>query len=99
MGTDLSSGAAVVLSGGETVPALLASCAFPGLYPPVQLGGRLLVDGGVSADVPILQTEALGAQVTYVLPAAGSEAPGSVLHGPMQLAYRAESAPSPGGPQ
>jgi NTE family protein len=87
--TDLSSGAAVVLSGGETVPALLASCAFPGLYAPVELGGRLLVDGGVSADVPVLQAEALGAQVTYVLPAAGCDAPRSALHGPMPLAHHA----------
>jgi NTE family protein len=87
--TDLSSGAAVVLSGGETVPALLASCAFPGLYAPVDVGGRLLVDGGVSADVPVLQAEALGAQVTYVLPAAVCDAPRSVLHGPMPLAYHA----------
>jgi len=86
--TDLSSGAAVVLSGGETVPALLASCAFPGLYAPVELGGRLLVDGGVSADVPVLQAEALGAQVSYVLPAAGCDAR-AVLHGPMPLAYHA----------
>ena len=51
--TDLGSGAAVVLSGGQTGPALLASCAFPGLYPPVEVDGRLLVDGGVSADVPV----------------------------------------------
>jgi len=68
--TELASGAPVVLSEGETVPALLASCAFPGLYPPVAMGERLLVDGGVSADLPVLQAEALGARVTYVLPAA-----------------------------
>jgi len=55
--TDLASGAAVVFSDGETTEALLASCAFPGLYPPVRVGGRLLVDGGVSADVPVLQAE------------------------------------------
>src|ERR1700677_1360118 len=87
--TDLASGAPVVLSAGETVLALLASCAFPGLYPPVAVGERLLVDGGVSADVPVLQAEALGARVTYVLPAAGCDAPRSVLHGPMPLAYHA----------
>jgi len=59
MATDLGSGAAVVLSGGQTGPALLASCAFPGLYPPVEVAGRLLVDGGVSADVPVLQRAVL----------------------------------------
>lgn len=85
--TDLVSGAPVVLSDGQTVPALLASCAFPGLYPPVEVGTRLLVDGGVSADVPVLQAEALGAVVSYVLPAAvcGESQP----RGPLPLAYRA----------
>ena len=66
---------------GETVLALLASCAFPGLYPPVQVGGRLLVDGGVSADVPVLQAEALGARVSYVLPAATCDVAQSVSRG------------------
>ena len=43
--TDLGTGAAVVLSGGPTGPALLASCAFPGLYPPVEVDGRLWTAG------------------------------------------------------
>jgi NTE family protein len=89
--TDLASGEAVVLSGGETARALLASCAFPGLYPPVQVGGRLLVDGGVSADVPVLQAEALGARVTYVLPAAACDVAQSLPRGPLPLAYHALS--------
>ena len=87
--TDLASGAAVILSDGETVPALLASCAFPGLYAPVQVGERLLIDGGVSADVPVLQAENLGATVTYVLPAAGFDPGQSLPRGPMPLAFRA----------
>jgi NTE family protein len=87
--TELASGATVVLSDGETVLALLASCAFPGLYPPVQVGGRLLVDGGVSADVPVLQAEALGARVSYVLPAATCDVAQSVPRGPLPLACHA----------
>jgi NTE family protein len=87
--TDLASGTAVVLSDGETARALLASCAFPGLYPPVRVGGRLLVDGGVSADVPVLQAEALGATVTYVLPAAVCDVAQSLPRGPLPLAYHA----------
>jgi NTE family protein len=87
--TDLASGAAVALSDGESVPALLASCAFPGLYAPVEIGERLFVDGGVSADVPVLQAEALGASVTYVLPAAGDDVAQSRPRGPLALAYHA----------
>ena len=86
--TELASGAPLVISAGETVPALLASCAFPGLYAPVELGGRRLVDGGVSADVPVLQAEALGASVTYILPAAAYATP-LRASGPLPLASRA----------
>jgi NTE family protein len=87
--TELASGTAVVLSAGESVPALLASCAFPGLYPPVRVAGRLLVDGGVSADMPVLQAEALGATVTYVLPAAACRPGQSPPHGPVPVAFLA----------
>ena len=89
MATDLQSGLPVILSGGDAVTALLASSAFPGLYPPVTIGGRQLIDGGVAADVPVLQAEALGATVTYVLPAAADEEPQAAAAGPMFLAYRA----------
>src|ERR1700728_673231 len=65
--TDLGSGAAVVLSDGQTGPAVRPSCASPALSPPVEVDGRLLVDGGVAADAPVLQAEALGARVIYVL--------------------------------
>jgi NTE family protein len=88
--TELASGAPLVISDGETVPAVLASCAFPGLYAPVELGGRRLVDGGVSADMPVLQAEALGASVTYVLPAAAYALP-LLPSGPLPLANRALS--------
>jgi NTE family protein len=87
--TELASGTAVVLSAGESVPALLASCAFPGLYPPVRVADRLLVDGGVSADMPVLQAEALGATVTYVLPAAAYQPGQSPPHGPVPVAFLA----------
>src|ERR1700733_13253903 len=88
--TELASGAPLVISDGETVPALLASCAFPGLYAPVELAGRRLIDGGGSADVPVLQAEALGATVTYVLPAATYAVP-LLPSGPLPLASRALS--------
>jgi NTE family protein len=88
--TDLASGLPLVISDGETVPALLASCAFPGLYAPVELEGRQVIDGGVSADVPVLQAEALGATVTYVLPAAAYALP-LLPSGPLPLANRALS--------
>lgn len=87
--TDLVTGAPVVLSDGDTVRAVLASSAFPGLYRSVEVGRRLLVDGGVSADVPVLQAEALGATVSYVLPAATWDVAQPLPHRPLPQAYHA----------
>ncbi len=49
---DLWSGAAVVLDSGELLPAVQASIALPGVFPPVELNGRQLVDGGVANPLP-----------------------------------------------
>jgi NTE family protein len=86
--TDLATGDPVVLSGGDSVAALLATSAFPGVFPPVTVAGRRLIDGGVSAHTPILQAESLGATVTYVLPSAGP-AVRAVPRGAVLLALRA----------
>jgi NTE family protein len=87
--TELHSGEPVVLSSGDTASALLASSAFPGIYAPVSRGGLRLVDGGVSADIPVLQAEALGATTCFVLPAAGSDDRRASPRGPLAMAYHA----------
>jgi NTE family protein len=66
--THAGTGRPEVLSAGPAVDALLASSSIPGVLPPVSWHGKPLIDGGVSADVPILQAEALGATTSYVLP-------------------------------
>jgi NTE family protein len=83
--TDVATGEPVTLSSGPALEALLASTAMPGVFPPVPLDGRLLADGGVAADTPVLQAEELGATVTYVLPAVAAvrsleTARGAVAH-------------------
>lgn len=49
---DLWSGAPVVLDSGALLPALQASMALPGVFPPVTVNGRALVDGGVANPLP-----------------------------------------------
>jgi NTE family protein len=66
--TELKSGRAIVLSSGPAVPALLASCAIPGVFPPVTIGRHELVDGGVANHTPIAAAVELGARIIYVLP-------------------------------
>lgn len=66
--TDLKTGRAVVYSSGPVVQALLASTAIPGVFPPVTIGRRELVDGGVANHTPVTTAIELGASEVYVLP-------------------------------
>jgi len=66
--TDMLLGQEVLLSAGPVVDAVLASTAIPGVFPPVLIGGRSLIDGGVSNNTPISSAMKLGAQRIVVLP-------------------------------
>ncbi|RZU31091.1 patatin-like phospholipase family protein [Blastococcus saxobsidens] len=52
---------------GALVDAVLASCAVPGLLPPVRLGGEHFLDGGLVHSIPVGRAVALGAGTVYVL--------------------------------
>lgn len=60
--TDLASGEPVVFTHGNLSDAIRASCAFPGLFEPVQIGTRCLADGGLVAPVPTRAARELGAR-------------------------------------
>lgn len=66
--TDVLTGAEVVLSSGGVVEAVLASTAIPAVFPPILLGGRYLVDGGITNNTPISVAVELGAERVIVLP-------------------------------
>jgi NTE family protein len=65
--TDLISGEPVYFDHGPLGPPLRASCAYPGLFQPVQYEGRTLVDGFVGATVPVEAVEKMGADVTVAV--------------------------------
>ena len=65
--TDLHAGERVVLQGGDLVSATLASAAIPGLARPVELGGRVLVDGGFADPAPVDVARDLGADVVLAV--------------------------------
>ncbi|TMM17546.1 MAG: patatin-like phospholipase family protein [Actinobacteria bacterium] len=67
MATDVSTGTPVVLSRGDVIDALMASAAMPGAFPPVEVDGRALIDGSVTADAPVEQAEQLGGTSIYLL--------------------------------
>ena len=65
--TDLESGDMVVLSQGGLVEAMRASMAVPGLFQPVEIDGRLLVDGGLSRNLPMDVARQLCADVVITV--------------------------------
>lgn len=54
-------GRAVRLRSGPAIPAVLASCAVPGIFPAVQVSGRMLVDGGLLANCDVVGAVEQGA--------------------------------------
>lgn len=65
--TDLETGDPVVLSDGDLVDAMRASLAAPGVFAPVEINGRLLVDGGLANNLPVDVAQAMGVDVLIVV--------------------------------
>ena len=60
--TDLSTGEGVVFRSGALVEPVRASCAYPGMFLPVNIGGRWLVDGMLAHAVPTRPLREMGAE-------------------------------------
>src|SRR3989475_7046348 len=60
--TDFSTGDGVVFHSGPLVDPVRASCAYPGMFLPVKIRGRLLVDGMLANDVPSVPLREIGAE-------------------------------------
>ena len=65
--TDIETGQAVVLGQGSVAQAMRASMAVPGAIAPVELDGRLLVDGGIADNLPIDEARKLCADVVIAV--------------------------------
>jgi NTE family protein len=65
--TDLGTGSPCWWTGGDPHRVLIASASLPGLFPPVDMGGALHVDGGVTCPVPLQRALDLGAARIWVI--------------------------------
>jgi NTE family protein len=83
---DLTAGTEAVLRNGPAVDAIVAACSIPGIFPPVAVGEKLLVDGGVVNNTPIRHAVELGAERVYVLP---TQEPGYAPPSPARTALDA----------
>lgn len=65
--TDLFRGEKVVIKAGNIVEALRATMSYPGLFEPVRVKGRWLVDGGLVDPVPVGVARAMGAGIVIAV--------------------------------
>jgi len=61
--TDIEKGEQVILNKGYLAQAMLASSAFPSLFSPVEIDGKLLIDGGVVNNYPVDEIRKMGADI------------------------------------
>ena len=72
-------------SAGPLVPAVLASCAVPGLLAPVEVDGEHYFDGGLVDSIPVGRAISLGARTVYVLHVGRIERPLTVPRRPWEV--------------
>jgi NTE family protein len=80
---DLTTGREVVLRDGSVSTAVLASAAVPGVFPPVERDGQVLVDGSLVTMVPAALARAMGADVVLAVDVSGPlprRRPTTLLH-------------------
>ncbi len=65
--TDLETGEKVVLDRGNLIRAVRASMSIPGIFPPVEIDGRLLVDGYLASNVPVDVVREMGADIVIAV--------------------------------
>jgi NTE family protein len=65
--TDILTGQAVVLGHGDLARSIRASMSVPAIFAPVEIDGRLLVDGGVANNVPVNVVRQMGADVVIAV--------------------------------
>lgn len=89
---DLETGEPVVLGEGSLVDAMRASMSVPGVFAPVEMDDRILVDGGVVKNFPVDVARELGADVVIAVlvssPEPTDEGPGEDIPSVLDVSFR-----------
>jgi NTE family protein len=86
--TDVRTGRSVALRDGDLPTVLRASMAIPTVFTPVELDGRLLVDGGLTDNLPVDEVRALGADVVVAVDVSLPIAPDDEIRSPFDVLER-----------
>jgi NTE family protein len=87
--TDLNNGQEVVFEKGKLHEAIYASSAVPGVFPPTELNGKLLIDGGIITLLPIESARGLGADLVVAVNVDKEIKPRRFRHG-YDILFRAD---------
>lgn len=89
--TDLETGEGVVLSSGDLVTAMRASMSAPGVFEPVELNGKLLVDGGLYNNLPVDIARQMNVDILIVVDVTFPLYPRAELTSPLAASNQAVS--------
>lgn len=64
---DIETGEKYVFTGGSLAEAMRASMSIPGVFAPVEIGGKILVDGGIARNLPVDVVREMGADVVIAV--------------------------------
>src|SRR6202008_3574517 len=98
VGTEVRTGHEIWLTHGRLVEAMRASYALPGIFSPVLIGDRWLVDGALVNPVPVSAARALGAEIVIAANLSSDIFTHSTTiyaHGPAAAMPQAATAPAP----
>ncbi len=84
--TDIGAGEKVVFADGDLPMAIRASMSVPAAFAPIRYRGRLLVDGGITDNVPIEEARAMGGQRLIVVNVGAPLAGEDTLNSPFAIA-------------
>ena len=94
MAADLVKGEKVILTQGKLFDALLASASIPGMFPPVMLDKKILVDGGIVDVVPIEAAQSLGANFIIAVCVSQTIKKREEFNNAIEIFFRSESITS-----
>ncbi|WP_290846498.1 patatin-like phospholipase family protein [Flavobacterium sp.] len=86
--TDVATGKMVVLKDGNIVSAVRASMAIPSIFTPVEIDGKILVDGGLIRNFPVENAKEMGADFIIGSDVSGSLEPVEQIKSPMDVISR-----------
>ena len=64
---DIETGQAVVIGAGDLSEAIRASMSIPGIFAPMEIKGKMLVDGGIANNLPVDVVRSMGADILIIV--------------------------------